>query len=366
VILEYTELLTFVQSMLPQMRLTRQRNLAAVVLGLLQVQDAHLTVSEIARAVPTKSKHWHKFKRVRRFLSNVKWSPTGCCEALLCFLLLRFRPGQYLPLIIDQSTIAGQWEVLWASVPFRGRALPVYFKLFQHADLRQDPEGSQNKLENQFVREVVALVPAGLCPLLLFDRGYARVSLLRLLDSLPVKYVIRARKNVWVRYRHQYEGPLAHIPLRRGELLWWPQTIYQQEERYRLNLAMTWNGLAPEPWYLLTNLGRGATAVRWYERRFRCEELFRDLKDQLHLETLRLKNRERIERLLFAIMVAYYALILIGLAAHSAGLAPKVCKDRVSLAWLALRLLKMPQFLKPRLIKRALLKYSWSLTYESG
>jgi len=57
-------------------------------------------------------------------------------------------------------------------------------------------------------------------------------------------------------------------------------------------------------------------------------------------------------------MVADYALILIGLAAHSAGLAPKVCKDKVSLAWLALRLLNLPQFLKPRLIKRALLKYS--------
>jgi hypothetical protein len=284
----------------------------------------------------------------------------------LSFVLLRFRLGHYLPLIIDQSTIAGQWEVLWASVPFRGRALPVYFKLFQHADIRHDPEGSQNKLENQFVRELVALVPPGLGPLLLFDRGYARVSLLRLLDSLPVKYVIRTRKNVWVHYRQQHEGLLAQVSIRRGQLLWWPKTIYQQEERYRVNLALTWNGLAAEPWYLLTNLHRGAPAVKWYERRFRCEELFRDLKDQLHLETLRLKSRERIERLLFAVMVAYYALILIGLAAHSAGLAPKVCKDKVSLAWLALRLLNLPQFLKPRLIKRALLKYSWSLSYESG
>lgn len=365
-VIGYTELLTFVQSMLPKMRLTRQRNLAWVVLGLLQVRDAHLTVSEIARAITTKSDHWYKFKRVWRFLSNVKWSPTGCCDPVFHFLLTRFRLGQYLPLIIDQSTIAGQWEVLWASVPFRGRALPVYFRLFSHADIRDDPQGSQNKIENQFVREVVALVPAGLCPLLLFDRGYARVSLVRLLDSLPVKYVIRARKDVWVRYRQRHEGLLAQVPVRRGELLWWPKAIYQQEERYRVNLAITWNGLAPEPWYLLTNLRRGTTAVRWYERRFRCEELFRDTKDQLHLETIRIKKRQHVERLLFAIMVAYYALTLIGLAAHSAGLAPKVCKDKVSFAWMALRLLKMPQFLKPRLIKRALLKYSWSLTYESG
>jgi hypothetical protein len=39
----------------------------------------------------------------------------------------------------------------------------------------------------------------------------------------------------------------------------------------------------------------------------------------------------------------------------------KVCKDRISLAWMALRLLKMPQFLKPDLVTRALFSWSWSL-----
>jgi len=68
--------------------------------------------------------------------------------------------------------------------------------------------------------------------------------------GLPtVKYVIRTRKNVWVRYRQQHEGLLAQVSIRRGQLLWWPQTIYQQEERYRVNLALTWDGLAAEPWY---------------------------------------------------------------------------------------------------------------------
>ena len=66
-------------------------------------------------------------------------------------------------------------------------------------------------------------------------------------------------------------------------------------------------------------------------------------------------------------MVAYYALTLIGLAAQRAGYRARVCRYRVSAPWLALRLLYMSQVLKPRLVRRALLSYSWSLSYrESG
>jgi hypothetical protein len=203
-------------------------------------------------------------------------------------------------------------------------------------------------------------------PLLLFDRGYARASLIQLLDSLDVRYVIRVRKDATVRYRRRYQGPLSGVKVRRGELIWWPQTFYHAQEQCKVNMAITLNDTAEEPWYLLTNLRRGTTTVHWYERRFRCEELFKDIKDQLHLETIRVKTTERVERLLFALAVAYYAITLIGVAAQSAGLKRKVCKDPVSPAWMALRLLQMPQILKPRLVRKALSIYKWSLSYESG
>mgnify|MGYP000908887043 FL=1 len=363
--LQYSSLLDFVQLLLPTMRVTRQRNLVWLVLGVLQVRDAHLTIAEVARAIQTRSNHWHKFKRMYRFLSNVKWSPQGCGDELLRFLLSRFRCRNYLPVIMDQSTLGGRWEVLWASVPFRGRALPICFRLFTYADIRADAEGSQTKLEDEFIRTVVRCLPCPAKSVLLLDRGYARVSLLRLLASLNVKYVVRARADTWV-YHRRYAGPLANIKVRRGELLWWGHVAYHKQECYRTNLAMALNATAKEPWYLLTNLGRAATAVAWYERRFRCEELFKDIKDQLHLETLRLRKPCQVERVLFGIIVAYYALTLIGVAAQRTGLSRKVCKDRISAAWMALRLLKMPQFLKPRLVRRALLHYSWSLAYESG
>ena len=364
--LGYSELLCFVQSMLHGWRLTRQRNLALLALGISRVRDGHLTVSEIARCIPTRSDHWVKFKRIKRFLTSLRWSPAELFGPMLSYVLERFWPGHYLPVIFDQSTLGGRWEMLWASIPFRGRALPIAFRLFTYAEISDDPEGSQNKLEEAFIRQVVAILPQTPPAILLFDRGYARVSLLKLLDKLGVRYVVRARKDVWIQHGHHFSGLLGEVSVSKGSLLWWPRIRYQQSERYQVNLAITRNAIAQEPWYLVTNLSRADTAVYWYERRFRCEELFRDMKDQLHLETLRLQHTPRVERLVFGMVVLYYALTLIGAEIQKRGLRRKICKDKVSLAFLALRSLFMPWLLTDERIRQALYHSRWALGYESG
>jgi hypothetical protein len=46
----YGRMLFFVQHLLPGFRLTRQRNLALLAIGISGVRDGHLTISEIARS----------------------------------------------------------------------------------------------------------------------------------------------------------------------------------------------------------------------------------------------------------------------------------------------------------------------------
>jgi len=90
--------------------------------------------------------------------------------------LQRFHPGHYVPVIFDQSTIGGRWEVLWASLPFRGRALPIAFRLFRFEDISQDEWGTQHKLDQTFIHQVAEDLPNSPTPLLLFDQGYAGTS----------------------------------------------------------------------------------------------------------------------------------------------------------------------------------------------
>jgi len=127
-------------------------------------------------------------------------------------------------------------------------------------------------------------------------------------------------KNVWVQHRHNYAGPLGDVRVARGALLWWPRTYYNKTKRYGVNLAITLNESAEEPWYLATNLRRASSAVCWYERRFRCEEIFRDLKDQLNLERVWIQDTRRMEQLVFGLVTLYYAITLIGVIVQQRGL----------------------------------------------
>ena len=99
--LSYGRMLFFVQSVVRSMRLTRQRNLALLALGIARVRDGHLTMSEIARVIPTPYDHWYKFKRIKRFLANPRWSPATHFGALAAFVVGRFRLRRYLPVIMD-------------------------------------------------------------------------------------------------------------------------------------------------------------------------------------------------------------------------------------------------------------------------
>jgi hypothetical protein len=111
-----------VQHVLPDWQLTRQRNLVLLVIGIAGVRDAHLIVAEIARSNPSRADHRSKYKRIWRFLSSPLWSSSELFSSLARFIPKWFYPRQREPVIIDQSTIEGRLEVLWASIPLRGRA----------------------------------------------------------------------------------------------------------------------------------------------------------------------------------------------------------------------------------------------------
>ena len=72
------------------------------------------------------------------------------------------------------------------------------------------------------------------------------------------------------------------------------------------------------------------------------------------------------ERLVFGMVVLYYALTLIGAEIQKRGLRRKICKVKVSLAFLALRSLFMPWLLTDERIRQALYHSRWALGYESG
>jgi hypothetical protein len=82
---------------------------------------------------------------------------------------------------------------------------------------------------------------------------------------------------------------------------------------------------AEEPWFLISNLAPDLDRVWSYEKRFCCEQLFRDQKSGVfQLASSRLRDPQRIDRLLLVVEIAVLAGSLQGYALSLAGLRRQV------------------------------------------
>ncbi|MDI7260287.1 MAG: hypothetical protein QME90_10240, partial [Thermodesulfobacteriota bacterium] len=126
------------------------------------------------------------------FLDNIRLTPELLIPlhvALACGTKLRER----LPMILDQTTIRGI-ETLLIGLVFEGRVLPVAFSCFMKRLIHK----SQNILEHSLILAAMSCFPVEVRPLLILDRGYARVALLIQLHQEGIPFLCRAKRNVMI------------------------------------------------------------------------------------------------------------------------------------------------------------------------
>jgi len=108
-------------------------------------------------------------------------------------LVLGIQGSGWVPLVLDQTTIRGIQTLLIGAI-FEGRVLPVAFSCFTHAGIQK----SQNILEHALILTVMSCFPVESRPLLIMDRGYARVVLLEKLRREGIPFLVRAKAKVIV------------------------------------------------------------------------------------------------------------------------------------------------------------------------
>jgi hypothetical protein len=128
---------------------------------------------------------------LHRFLANPRLTPEVLIP-LHVALVLGIQASGAIPLILDQTTIRGIQTLLVGAV-FEGRVLPVAFSCFTYGLIRK----SQNILEHSLIVAVMSCFPAESRPLLILDRGYARVALLQKLAQTGIPFLVRAKKTWW-------------------------------------------------------------------------------------------------------------------------------------------------------------------------
>ena len=298
-------------------RVTILKNIALLTYALLTLfhgargGNGWLSQAALARCLPLNTSAKGREQRLYRFLANPRLTPEVLIP-LHVALVLGIQASGSIPLILDQTTVRSIQTLLIGAV-FEGRVLPVAFSCFTYRLIRK----SQNILEHSLILAVMSCFPAESRPLLILDRGYARVALLQKLAQTGIPFLVRAKKNVVVYFQGQPRA-LSRFPYQLGQIQRYT-VYYHSRAKEPLDLII-FRGLGyKETWYLLVPKAFGRhekEIVDLYAKRMSIEQGFRDWKTHLGVRGLVFRVSDpapHLTRLLLAFSLAY--LICLGLGA---------------------------------------------------
>jgi len=216
-------------------------------------------------------------------------------------------------MILDQTTIRGI-ETLLIGLVYEGRVLPIAFSCFMKPWIHK----SQNILEHSLILAVMSCFPVECRPLLILDRGYARVNLFIQLRQEGIPFLCRAKRSVMVYLEGQTKGQtLGRFKIKPGQLRRY-SVRYHSQKKEPLDLIIYFGKGYEEPWYLLVPAETSLTAqeiVDLYAKRMSIEQGFRDWKTHLGvrgLEFIGVNPAPRLTRLLLAFSLSYLLCLALG------------------------------------------------------
>ena len=283
---------------------SQRTTIAALVSGLLH--RGRVGLAEIARGMRDHTTPRHRIKRLWRFASNPRIQLPPVFLGLIQWMLSPDRP---VVVALDWTTV-GEFRLLCANVVVARRAVPLAWRVVRTGEFSE-----QIKSRNDAEEQVIAFLREALADyswVLVADRGFARADLFKKLSEWGIRYVIRACGNPWVKTQ-EYEGPLDSFPRGAGRARRYEKVWYHRRAQVPVNLVVTHEEPAPEPWYLITNVAGVQPVVKWYRQRMAIEESFRDAKTGLGLKCLRLSRADRVERMMILVAIAMWINVLVGL-----------------------------------------------------
>lgn len=258
------------------------------------------------------------------------------------FCLRKFCLGKEMVVALDWTTLPGNIQCLMLALPYRGRAIPLFWQVLPYWAIKD----SQNRIEERLIAKFLTILPEKKRLILTADRGFGRASFVQFLLKKKVGFVLRVRGDVRIKPKDKKAILLRVL----GETLKPELPVWLDRVSYRddgvvpeINLAMVVTAGSDDPWFLVTNLKSPSKTIETYQLRFQIEEWFKDLKHQLGITDLQTKDLRRVRRLLFTACVSYALLMVIGnLANRFPKMKEKIItkgKQVCSRIWLALEVI---------------------------
>jgi hypothetical protein len=305
-------------------------NLSLLVFGLFAAGNCQLP--RIAAKLPLLVGAASLTQRLRRLLMNEAIHPTTLYQPVARFLLSCFVGGS-VRLILDATDLGGRLPVLFVAVAYRGRALPLAWRMLPAMGCSEFAE------QKALLSEVAVLVPPGMEITLLADREYGSVDMTRWCLSHGWHFCLQVKKNRWIIESDGQRKQIARLPLLPGGRFFVGNirlpALSEPLSEQRLCLCCGWSreNKDDEPWYILSDLPADQhtfyRVLALYNIRFHIEEMFRDFKEfGFRLETTHLREKERVSRLLLCVCLAHVWLMNAGVWVSKRGFRRQVDRHK--------------------------------------
>ena len=261
------------QSVLAPLRLSQAKTTALVVEAIAEMAQAASLRIAASIAQATGCQLASALTRFYRLLHNPRLDDLILSKQMLAAA----HPGPAPALIaIDWTEWHSSLRMLLGSVVAGRRAIPVCSQVFSKSQVPK----SQNIWENNFLRLLGVIVKdLGLSACILADRGFRRVSFLKLLLTHPnLTFVVRLCDQIIVE-EDTHKRLLSQRGLQPGHAVDLGTVRLRQDAAVTVRVVGIWGRGQREPWWLATNLEDPlARIAALYDRRMAIEEQIRDTK----------------------------------------------------------------------------------------
>ena len=255
-----------------------------------------------------------KQKRLLRFLDTPL--PLTCIQkAWFTFVvgyLLRVKADPYFLLLVDETDLIEGWKAIVVAMPFRHRAIPVFWFIYKDEQIQSGRYKSHNQIVQRFCLKlyqlsITSVATAGKQPILVFDRGFARAKyVIKFLKAREIPFIMRICRNVGIRYQDSAKK------LDDMKNKFHATVLYHNTHQIPVELYVRRNNGFKDPMYLISNHASGHQLYHRYKRRMQIEHGFRDIKSCFGFKKLVLKKptHHRVAVLWMLACVAYGLLFL--------------------------------------------------------
>jgi len=242
-----------------------------------------------------------KQRRVSRWLHNQRIQVHTLYQPLIRAALSHWQQ-RCLYLSLDTSLFWDEYCLVRVAVVYRGRALPVAWRVLHHPSASVAFEAYCEMLH-----QAAACMPAGVKVVLLADRGFVHGELMRAcVRRWHWHYRIRLKKDTWLWRAGQGWCQLKNLHFARGEALCFHHVRLHKQQRYGpVHVACGRNSVNGEYWAVVSDEPTTLQTFREYGLRFDIEESFLD--DQSNgwnVQTSQIRSADALSRLWFILALA--------------------------------------------------------------